>query len=412
MKEKVMTPQDASDSRFTFGRASLLPQEEMLEVGTKKKQLTIGIPKEHQKYESRVALTPEAVDQLVNTGHEVLIESGAGNAANYSDTDYSELGGFIMHQKAEVYQSDIILKIAPLSLEEIDLLKEQQVVISSLHLNSQTKQFIQKLMHKKVTAIAFENIKDEHNCYPVVRSMSAIAGNTSILIAAEYLSNSRGGKGVLLGGIPGITPAEVVILGAGTAAESAVKAALGLGAHVKVFDNSVHRLRRLQNNIGQQIYTSVFHRQVLERSLKAADVLIGAVYMIEKESRFMVTEEMIKLMKKGAVIVDISIDQGGCIETSECKTQVDPVYTKHGVIHYCVPNLPSRVARTASIAISNVFAPLLMNMGEYGGLQKYLKEHSGVRNGVYIFNGILTNNFIGKHFDIPSQDIEFLMAAF
>ena len=407
-----MTPQDASDSRFTFGRASLLPQEEMLEVGTKKKQLTIGIPKEHQKYESRVALTPEAVDQLVNTGHEVLIESGAGNAANYSDTDYSELGGFIMHQKAEVYQSDIILKIAPLSLEEIDLLKEQQVVISSLHLNSQTKQFIQKLMHKKVTAIAFENIKDEHNCYPVVRSMSAIAGNTSILIAAEYLSNSRGGKGVLLGGIPGITPAEVVILGAGTAAESAVKAALGLGAHVKVFDNSVHRLRRLQNNIGQQIYTSVFHRQVLERSLKAADVLIGAVYMIEKESRFMVTEEMIKLMKKGAVIVDISIDQGGCIETSECKTQVDPVYTKHGVIHYCVPNLPSRVARTASIAISNVFAPLLMNMGEYGGLQKYLKEHSGVRNGVYIFNGILTNNFIGKHFDIPSQDIEFLMAAF
>ena len=407
-----MTPQDASDSRFTFGRASLLPQEEMLEVGTKKKQLTIGIPKEHQKYESRVALTPEAVDQLVNTGHEVLIESGAGNAANYSDTDYSELGGFIMHQKAEVYQSDIILKIAPLSLEEIDLLKEQQVVISSLHLNSQTKQFIQKLMHKKVTAIAFENIKDEHNCYPVVRSMSAIAGNTSILIAAEYLSNSRGGKGVLLGGIPGITPAEVVILGAGTAAESAVKAALGLGAHVKVIDNSVHRLRRLQNNIGQQIYTSVFHRQVLERSLKAADVLIGAVYMIEKESRFMVTEEMIKLMKKGAVIVDISIDQGGCIETSECKTQVDPVYTKHGVIHYCVPNLPSRVARTASIAISNVFAPLLMNMGEYGGLQKYLKEHSGVRNGVYIFNGILTNNFIGKHFDIPSQDIEFLMAAF
>ncbi len=407
-----MTPQDSSGSRFTFGKANLLPQEEMLEVGKKKKQLTIGIPRESQKHESRVALTPEAVDLIVNTGHEVRIETEAGKAANYSDTDYSELGGFIVEQKAEVYKSDIVLKIAPLALDEIDLLSERQVVISSLHLNNQTKQLIQKLIQRKVTAIAFENIKDEHNCHPVVRSMSTIAGNTSILIAAEYLSNFRGGKGVMLGGVPGITPAEVVILGSGTAAESAVRAAIGLGAHVKVFDNSVHRLRRLQNNIGHRLYTSVFHRQVLERSLRAADVLIGAVYLNEMGPRYMVTEDMVKLMKKGAVIVDISIDQGGCIETSECRTQVDPVYTRHGVLHYCVPNLPSRVARTASIAISNVFAPLLISMGESGGFQKYLKENAGVRNGVYILNGILTNHYIGKYFDIPSKDIELIMAAF
>jgi alanine dehydrogenase len=389
-----------------------MPQEEMLEVGKSKKQLIVGIPKESQKIESRVALTPEAVDQLVNTGHEVRIESGAGTPANYSDTDYSELGGFIADNKEEVFKSDIILKIAPMSLEEIDLLSERQVVISSLHLNNQTKEFIQKLIQKKTTAIAFENIKDEHNCYPVVRSMSTIAGNTSILIAAEYLSNFRGGKGVMLGGIPGITPAEVVILGAGTAAESAVRAALGLGAQVKVFDNSVHRLRRLQNNIGQRIYTSVFHRQVMERTLRSADVLIGAMYLIEQGPRYIITEDMVKEMKKGAVIVDISIDQGGCIETSECRTQLDPVFTKHGVIHYCVPNLPSRVARTASIAISNVFAPLLMKMGEAGGLKQFLKDDAGTRNGIYIFNGILTNNFIGKHFDIPSKDIDLLMAAF
>ena len=411
-KETNMSPQDASDSKFTFGMASMLPQEEMLEVGTRRKQLTIGIPREAQKYESRVALTPEAVDQLVNIGHDVIIESGAGKAANYSDTDYSELGGFITREKAEVYQSDIILKIAPLTMEEIDMLGEKRVVISSLHLNSQTREYIQNLIRRKVTAIAFENIKDEHDCYPVVSSMSTIAGNTSILIAAEYLSNYRGGKGVMLGGIPGITPAEVVILGAGTAAESAARAAMGLGAHVKVFDNSVHRLRRLQNNIGQRLYTSVYHRQVLERSMKAADVLIGAVYLIEKGPRYMVTEDMVKLMKKGSVIVDISIDQGGCIETSECKTQADPVFTKHGVIHYCIPNLPSRVARTASIAISNVFLPLLTNMGESGSLQRYLKENLGVRNGVYIYNGTLTNNFIGQHLDIPSQDIDLLMAAF
>ena len=407
-----MIPQDTSGSQFTFGRASLMPQEEMLEVGKSKKQLTIGIPKEIQKYESRVALTPEAVDQLVNSGHEVLIESGAGNAANYSDTDYSELGGYILDNRQAIFKADTILKIAPLSLEEIKLLGERQVIISSLHLNSQTKQFVQQLMHKKVTAIAFENIKDEHNCYPVVRSMSTIAGSTSILIAAEYLSNFRGGKGVLLGGISGITPTEVVILGAGTAAESAVRAALGLGSQVKVFDSSVHRLNRLQNNIGQKIYTSVFHRQVMERTLRSADVVIGAMYLIEQGPRYIVTEDMVKQMKKGSVIVDISIDQGGCIETSECKTQVDPVFTKHGVIHYCVPNLPSRVARTASIAISNVFAPLLQRMGEAGGVKQFLKDDKGVRNGVYIFNGILTNNFIGKHFDIPSKDIDLLMAAF
>jgi alanine dehydrogenase len=407
-----MSPQDTSDSRFTFGKASLMPQEERLEVSKSKKQLTIGIPKEEQKIESRVALTPEAVDQLVDTGHEVRIESGAGMPANYSNTDYSELGGFIVDRREEVYKSDIILKIAPMSLEEIDLLSERQVVISSLHLNTQTKDFVYKLIKKRATAIAFENIKDKHNCYPVVRSMSAIAGNTSILIAAEYLSNFRGGKGVMLGGIPGITPAEVVILGAGTAAESAVRAALGLGAQVKVFDNSVHRLRRLQDNVGQRIYTSVFHRQVMERTLRSADVLIGAMYLIEQGPRYIVTEDMVKKMKKGAVIVDISIDQGGCIETSECRSQLDPVFTKHGVIHICVPNLPSRVARTASIAISNVFAPLLMRMGEAGGLKQFLKTDAGVRNGVYIYNGILTNNFIGKHFDIPSKDIDLLMAAF
>lgn len=407
-----MMQQEPSGTRFAFGKASLLPQEEMLEVKKSKKQLIIGIPKEDHKNESRVALTPEAVEILVDQGHEVIIESEAGKASHYQNTDYSELGGVIVEDQKQIFQADIVLKIAPLNLEQIEMLREQQVVISSLHLNNQTEEYIRKLMEKKVTAISFENIKDEYNSHPVVRSMSTIAGTSSILIAAEYLSNERGGKGVMLGGIPGITPSEVVILGAGTAAEYAVRAALGLGAHVKVFDNSVNRLKQLQMNIGQQLYTSIFHKQVLGKSLRSADVLIGAMYLIEKGPRFFVTEDMVKEMKKGAVIVDISIDQGGCIETSECRTQHDPVYIKHGVIHYCVPNLPSRVARTASIAISNVFSPLLSRIGESGGLTAFLKENIGVRNGVYIFNGILTNKFIGDHFDIPSKDIELLMAAF
>ena len=266
-------------------------------------------------------------------------------------------------------------------------------------------------MQKKVTAIAFEMIQDEHKCYPAVRSMSAIAGTTSMLIAAEYLSNMRGGKGVMLGGITGITPTEVVILGAGTAAEYAVRAAMGVGSEIKVFDYSIHRLRRLQNAVGQMIPTSIFHPKVILKALRSADVLIGAIRRDEKQQRFFITEEMVKEMKKGSVVIDISIDRGGCIETSELRTQIDPVFVKHGVIHYCVPNIPSRVARTASIAISNVFAPLIVGMGEMGGEGRHLKENIGLRHGVYIYKGILTNETLGRRFGIPNKDIDLLMAV-
>lgn len=398
--------------RFSLGREGLLVQEEKLEVQTQKKKLVIGIPRELDKIESRVSLTPEAIEVLVANGDEIIIESDAGRAANYSNSDYSERGGRIVQSRAEIFQADIILKVAPLTLEEIKLLKGKQLVISSLHLNGQTKEYINNLMQLKVTAIAFENIKDEHNFYPVVRSMSSIAGTTSILIAAEYLSNAHGGKGVMLGGVTGISPTEVIILGSGTVAEYAVRAAIGLGASVKVFDNSVHRLRRLQTNVGFPVYTSIFHPRVLEKALRSADVVIGAVNLLEKGPRYFVTEEMVKSMKKGTVVVDVSIDQGGCIETSETRSQLDPVYLKHGIIHYSVPNLPSRVARTASIALSNVFLPLLLEISESGGVEQSLKYNTGFRHGAYVFNGILVNKFIGEYFQLPYQDINLLMAAF
>ncbi len=398
--------------RFSLGREGLLVQEEKLEVQTQKKKLVIGIPRELDKIESRVSLTPEAVEVLVANGDEIIIEDDAGKAANYSNNDYSERGGRIVQNRAEVFQADIILKVAPLTLEEIKLFKGKQLVISSFHLNSQTEEYVNSLMQLKVTAIAFENIKDEHNFYPVVRSMSSIAGTTSILIAAEYLSNAHGGKGVMLGGVTGISPTEVIILGSGTVAEYAVRAAIGLGSSVKVFDNSVHRLRRLQNNVGFPVYTSIFHPRVLEKALRSADVVIGAVNLLEKGPRFFVTEGMVKSMKKGTVVVDVSIDQGGCIETSETRSQLDPAYIKHGIIHYSVPNLPSRVARTASIALSNVFLPLLLEISESGGVEQSLKYNTGFRHGAYVFNGILVNKFIGEYFRLPYQDINLLMAAF
>ncbi|MFO7658094.1 MAG: alanine dehydrogenase [Bacteroidales bacterium] len=390
----------------------MLPQEEMLEIGKRQKKLTIGIPREKQHIEQRVSLTPEAVEVLVNNGHDVIIESRAGEGAHYSDQSYSEYGGFIVDNKAQVLGTDLILKVAPLDLEEIDLLKGNQVILSGLHVFNQSEAYIRKLMDKKISAIAYEYIKDEFNYFPVLQSMNAIAGNTAIIIAGEYLSNNSGGKGIMLGGISGITPTEVVIIGAGTAAEYAARAALGLGSYVKVFDPSPQKLEQLQKNLGTRLHTSIFHPRVLRRTLKSADVLVGAYNLYDRGPRYFVTEEMVKEMKKGSVIVDISIDQGGCIETSECRTLLDPVYTKHDVIHYSVNNLPSRVARTASIALSNIISPIMMEIGNSGGIKPFLKSNLGVRHGVYLYNGILTNELLGRNFNIPSKDIDLLMAAF
>ncbi len=398
--------------RFSWGKSGLLPQEEKLAIDNKFKKLLIGIPCDKELQETRVPLTPEAVEILVNEGHEVIIESNAGKNAHYLDKDYSERGGFIVKDKNTIFQSDIILKVAPLTIDEIELLKGQQTIISSLVLNIQSIAFFHKLMEKKITGIAFEYIKDDNDSYPVVRSMNAISGSTAVLIAAEYLSNAHGGKGVLLGGIAGITPAEVVVLGANTATEYIIKAAQGLGAIVKVFDNNINALIRLQNLFGLHLHTSVFHPQVIIKALKSADVVICACNGEEQELQYRVTEDMVCTMKKGSVIIDIGIAYGKVIETSECRNIQSPSYIKHGVIHYSIPNLPSRVPRTASIALSNILLPILIRTGRRGGINNLLKEDKGLRQGVYLFNGILTNVHIGKMFNIPSSDIDLLMAAF
>lgn len=398
---------------WALGKGSLLPQEEVLETGKKRKQLVIGLPRELQEDESRTCLTPEAVELLAGNGHELIIETKAGAGANYSDTDYSECGGFIVNDHKEIFsRSDIILKVSPPVISEIEHMRGHQLLISALRYKIQEKDFFYRLMKKKITAISFEHLRSNDNSFPVIHSMSEIAGGAAILIAAEYLSNRSKGKGVMLGGISGITPTEVVIIGAGTAAESAARAALGLGSFVKVFDHSVDRLRKLQNDLGQRLYTSIFHPRVITRALRSADVVIGALHLGSEAPNFFITEEMVKEMKKGAVIVDLSIDLGGCIETSECRSLSSPVFTKHGVIHYCVPNITSRVSRTATIALSNIFSPLILSIGESGGIKASLLEDMGLRSGVYLYNGLLTNAMISRLFDIPYKDIDLLMAAF
>lgn len=395
----------------SLSQTALMPQEEMLEIGRKKGKLFIGIPKEISFQENRVALVPDAVALLVNNGHQIIVETNAGKMANFQDHDYSEAGAQIVYSAAEVYKADIILKVAPPSPQEIEMMQQKQTLISALQLTVQPEDFLKQLMAKRITAVAFDWIKDIDGIYTVIRSMGEIAGGTSILIAAEYLSNVNNGQGAILGGISGISPTEVIILGAGTVGEFATRAALGLGASVKVFDNNIYRLRRLQSDIGTRVFTSVIQPRVLAKHLKTADVVIGAIRAQRGRTPLVVTEEMVSEMKVGSVIIDVSIDQGGCFETSEVTNHTKPVFRKHGVIHYCVPNIASRVSRTASYALSTIFAPILINIGEEGGVENMLRRDAGVRNGVYLYNGTLTNQVLGEMFKLPYKDISLLMAA-
>ncbi|MCU4174596.1 alanine dehydrogenase [Carboxylicivirga sp. N1Y90] len=396
---------------FPMSQTHLLPREEMLETGRRKKKVTIGIPKDSSTFENRVPLTPQGVELLTENGHTIYLESGAGDRSHFFDHDFSECGA-IISKKTEVFKADIILKVSALTSEEIDFLQPNQVVISLLHMYNQSRETIQHLMDKRVNAIGFEILKDAFDCFPVVRSMSEIEGAASVMIASEYLSKAFNGKGVLLGGVTGISPSELVILGAGTAGEFAARAALGLGATVKVFDNSYHKLRELERNLGQRIFTSVLHPQSLTKALQSADAVIGSLRYLQRGHTFMVSEEQVSQMKKGSIIIDLSMDQGGCIETSKCTNYDRPTFNKHGVIHYCVPNIASRVSKTASIALSNIFTPILLRLGEVGGIQNLIKEEVGVSHGIYIYKGILTNDLIGNRFNIPSKDIGLLMAAF
>ncbi|MBI2259118.1 MAG: alanine dehydrogenase [Flavobacteriia bacterium] len=388
---------------------SFIPKEEMLEVKRKKGSLFIGIPKETSFQERRVALVPEAVSLLVSNGHRVLIESKSGENANFSDNEYSETGAEISYDAKEIFKCDIIFKVAPPSEDEVEMMTGNQTIISALQLSAQPKVILQKMMQKKITAIAWDYIQDEAGVYPIVRAMGEIAGTTSILIAGELLSSFQEGKGVMLGGIAGVQPTEVVIIGAGTVGEYATRAAMGLGASVKVFDSSLSRLRRLQNDIGRRIYTSVIQPKVLAKAVMRADLVIGALRAPLGRTPCVVTEEMVENMKEGSVIVDVSIDQGGCFETSEITNHKKPTFVKHGIIHYCVPNIASRVSRTASFALSNIFSPILLQMGDFGGSKELIKYDQGFRSGVYIYRGTLTSEVIGKVFDLKYKDIELLI---
>ncbi len=406
-----MASSDKRKENISLPKNMLLPQEEMLEVKKKGQKVKIGIPSDFTKVEYRVPLTPQAVNLLVSYGHEIWIEKEAGKSASYSDKEYREAGATIVDKKEETFQCDIILRISPFDSQEIEKLRGNQVIISSLQVHAYCKESIHQLMKKKVTTVAFEYLENEEGFLPFVHQMSQIAGVTSITIASEYLSKSRNGKGVLFGEVTGVTPAELVIIGTSTAAEYAARAALGLGIFVKVFDTSVYELSKMEEKLGRRIFTSVFYPKVLRKALVSADVVIGAT-SFNTSPKFKVSEDLVKQMKEGSVIIDLNVSQGGCFETSKCTDFNEPTYTKHGVVHYCVPNSPALVARTASISLSNILIPILLAIGENGGPDQYIKSSKGFRKGVYIYQGILTNHAIGNLFNIAAKDIDLLLAVY
>lgn len=385
--------------------------EETLDVKPKGAELLIGIPRENSFNEDRIALTPEAVAVMVANGHRVVVESKAGDGASYTDKDYSEAGAKIAYDKKEVFECEIIVKSAPVSESECELLKANQTIISPIHMAIMKREILQKMMDKKITALSFENLKDDTGHNPIVRSMSEIAGSAVMLIAGQYLSKTNNGKGVLVGGISGIPPTKVIIIGAGIVGEYAARTALAMGASVKVFDNSIYRLKRLQNNIGVRMWTSVIEPKILAKQLKTCDVAVGALSGAAGRTPVVVTEDTVSNMRPGSVIVDVSIDHGGCFETSKVTSHEKPVFKKYDVIHYCVPNIPSGFARTASQAISNVLMPLMLETGEDGGIDHIVWHKINIRSGIYLYKGSLTNFFLSERFELKFTDLNLLIAS-
>jgi alanine dehydrogenase len=394
-----------------LAKSSLYPQEELLQVKRSKHSFAIGLPKEISLQENRISLTPDAVALLTSQGHEVMVETKAGEGSKFSDKLYSDAGAKIVYSPLEVYKAEVILKIEPPTLEELEFFKPGQTLISALQLGNLDKEYIDAITKKRVTALAYEFIEDKVGGMPIIRAMSEIAGSTVILIAAEYLSTVNKGKGVILGGITGVPPTKVVIVGAGTVAEYAARAALSLGAEIQVFDNQIYKLRRIKHTLGHQFYTSTIDTGTLSESLKKADVVIGALRAEKGKIRHVISEGMVSQMKPDSLIIDLSIDQGGCVATSEITTHDKPVFRKYDVIHYCVPNVASRVAHTAATALSNIFTPTIIRAAEEGGVEAMIFAHKWFMKGVYTYKGGLTNESLAHKFGMKYKNIELLMAA-
>lgn len=390
----------------------VVPAEMAVKTKRAKQSLRIGVPKESYFFENRVALTPESVGVLVANGHEVFVQKGAGEPSSFPDLAYNAAGAHIVYSLADVYtKSETIVKIAPLSNEELDMLRPQQTLISAVNLGSMTPHHLKTLIRKNILAIGFEFLKSSGGHRPLVQIMSEIAGITSIHIASELLSAQTHGKGMLLGGVTGVPPSVVTIIGAGNVGYSAARTALGMGATVRVIDEEVHQLRALEDRLGFPVHTAVSMHNYIEDAVLSSDVVIGAAFKAGQRAPMVVTEEMVAQMREGSVVIDVAIDQGGCVETSSPTTHEKPTFVKHDVVHYCVPNIAARVPATASAAVSNILGPLLIKAGDMGGMEQLMKYNDGVKQGVYVYHKHLTKRTLSTIFGMDFMDINLLVAS-
>ena len=388
-----------------------ITKESLARVKKSKNAILVGIPKENALHEKRVVLTPEAAGLLINNGQRVIVETEAGLASKFTDQQYLDAGAQVVYSAKEAFDVEVVLKVEPPTVEEISFMRQGSCLLSALQLGDQQADFIHGLNQKKITGVAFEHLEDKVGGMPVVRAMSEIAGSTVMLIAAEYLSSVSNGKGLVLGGVTGVPPTQVVIIGAGTVAEYAARTALGLGANIKIFDNQLYKLRRIKQLLGQQVFTSTIDNFTLSQALKEADVVIGALRAERGQAKMVVSEEMVAQMMEGSIIIDVSIDQGGCVETIERTTHDEPIFVKHGVIHYGVPNIASRVSRTASFSFSNIFTPILLQMADLGGAEEMIFNYKWFMKGVYTYRGSLTNAHLARKFMMPHKELQLLLAA-
>ncbi|MGG5578212.1 alanine dehydrogenase [Myroides sp. C15-4] len=389
---------------YPFSKKALLPQEECLLVEPRKGELFIGVPKENFTLEKRICITPEAVQTLHAYGHRVLIEKGAGEAASYSDLEYSKAGAELTTDTKKVLGCPIVVKVVPPTLEEIKHMTPHSVLWSTIQLKTLDPSYFKALAKKKISAIGFEFIQDKNGSFPATSILSEIAGIASIQIASELMTTTNNGKGLLMGNITGVVPTEVVILGAGIVAEYAAKTAISMGANVRLFDNSIQKLRRLQNNLPFPVSTSTIQDKILLKALMRCDVVIGAIRG-KNRSPIVVTQTMVESMKKDAVIIDVAIDNGGCFETSELTTHEHPIKRKYEVIHYGVPNITSRYCKTASMAISNVITPFLLDFADNGSLEGTVFTDNILKSGIYTYKGLITNKVVADWFNLDYKDI-------
>lgn len=398
-----------SNIQTQFGPKTLDKLSKTSQTSTR---IMFGIPKERSNDEKRVCLTPAGVGVLVANGHLVAIEKDAGLDANFTDQEYSEAGAEICYSTESLFQkSNFIVKVAPPTEAELKFMKPGHNLLSAVHLGGVSVDYFKELISKNINGIGFEFLQTADGGYPIVRMMHEITGIMAVQIASHYLETSQSGPGVIIGGISGVPPATVVILGAGIIGEYAARTALGYGSQVFVMDNDLAALRRLENALDRRIITAMANHQYLSAAVKSADVLIGAALIEGNRAPCLVNEGMVMLMKPGSVIVDTVIDQGGCIETSQATSHSNPIFRKHDVIHYCVPNIPSNVARSATYALNNVMVPFLVEIGDAGGVEQAMWTNTALRNGVYVYKRNLTKKTLSKQFDLPYREIDMLLAS-